>query len=65
MHLLGGLFSGSNEGIESALAPKRRLDPRTTPKPSLFTHLNVREEELWAGDDRLFPVPLTVHGDGI
>ena len=65
MHLRGGLFSGSNEGLESAHAPRRRLRGLVPPKPSLFTYLNVREEELWAGDGRLLPVAPTVHGDGI
>jgi hypothetical protein len=65
MHRLGGLFWDSNEGLEPALAPKRRQGPRTTPNQVYFTYLSVREEELWAGDGRLFPAALTVHGDGI
>lgn len=61
----GRLFSQSNEGLEPALAPKRRQGPRTTPNQVIFTYLSVGEEELWAGETRLFPASPTVHGDGI
>ena len=65
MHLLGGLFSELNEGLEPALAPKRRRGPRTPQTKFIFTYLSVREEELWAGCGRLFSAAPTVHGDGI
>ncbi len=49
---LSRLFSDPREGIRTALAPRRRRGPRTTPKLSFFTYLSVREEELWAGAGR-------------
>lgn len=64
MDLPGGLFSGSNEGLTGA-RPKANGEDHVPPKPSLFTYLSVREEELWAGDGRLLSAPPTVHGDGI
>jgi transcriptional regulator with XRE-family HTH domain len=54
MHLPGRLFSGVNEGLESAPAPRRRQGPRT-PQTKFIYPPHVREEELWAGDGRLFP----------
>src|SRR5690349_17193347 len=53
MDQLGRLFSGVNEGLESAPAPRLRQGPRT-PQTKFIYPPHVREEELWAGDGRLF-----------
>ena len=54
MDLPGRLFSGLNEGLESAPAPRRRQGPRT-PQTKFIHPPHIREEELWSGSGRLFP----------
>jgi transcriptional regulator with XRE-family HTH domain len=52
MDRLSRLFSQLNEGLEPALAPEAAARASYTPNQVYFTYLNVREEELWAGDGR-------------
>ncbi len=65
MDLAGRLLSDSIEGLEPALAPKATVEGLAPPKPSLFSYLSVREEELRAGVAGSFPARTDVLGDGI
>ena len=62
MYTRGRLFSKSNEGLAAA---RPKATTRASYTQTKFIFLSIREEELWAGDGRLFPAALTVHGDGI
>jgi transcriptional regulator with XRE-family HTH domain len=51
---LSRLFSDSCEGIRAGARLTATVRASYHPKPSLFTYLSVREEELWAGAGRPF-----------